>query len=538
MKVIPSGSACTDVVRWMTIVLALASGLFTVAQPINESLAAGPLRRTFSLLQNATPLHRTSMRVMFYGQSITVEPWHFQVISYLTNTYPNVDFTFDDRAVDGFSSEYLHQCAWADIYSWRPDLIIFYDFGSESDYEDMLRQMRRHTTADVLLQNNHIAYWDGEPTQTPDKPVDQLVYNDPDWHSYVYLPKAAARFDMGLLDMRTPWKAYLRTNNLSLHALAPDGIHLNTNGYNLITGLVNGCFRPVTNMAAMDPYHYLGISTHTVGPADFRTNHTLSLTAVGARFDAVLGPGTAGLMRVLIDGHPPSHYDACYAFSRASLYGNILQPMIRRVDSAAHRTNEYWYVYVTNFDAAQVWFRIEGSVTGPDGGGVSSQRFVSNSGRVVIEPDVWSRQFIGSAVTIAWECALQGADFFAANPPADSAADTTVLLADGLADGPHLIQLISDNANPPITAIRAYSPAGRAAGENWVPTLNLSRGQSGAGYATWPGWMAGWSLQSSDISGANWTDAGVATFPLGTTFTLPASLTNTNGLFRLVEWAP
>lgn len=37
-------------------------------------------------------------------------------------------------------------------------------------------------------------------------------------------------------------------------------------------------------------------------------------------------------------------------------------------------------------DGKKIHFRVEGSVTGPDGDGWNTERFVSPSGRVVIEP--------------------------------------------------------------------------------------------------------------------------------------------------------
>ena len=40
-------------------------------------------------------------------------------------------------------------------------------------------------------------------------------------------------------------------------------------------------------------------------------------------------------------------------------------------------------------DESALRFEVYGSRTGPDGGGVSNERFVSRSGRVVIEPDDW-----------------------------------------------------------------------------------------------------------------------------------------------------
>jgi hypothetical protein len=53
---------------------------------------------------------------------------------------------------------------------------------------------------------------------------------------------------------------------------------------------------------------------------------------------------------------------------------------------------EDWTLRVleVNADESRLRFELTGSRTGPDGGGVSTERFVSNSGRVVIEPEDWT----------------------------------------------------------------------------------------------------------------------------------------------------
>ena len=63
-------------------------------------------------------------------------------------------------------------------------------------------------------------------------------------------------------------------------------------------------------------------------------------------------------------------------------------------------------------------FNVPGSVTGPDGEGISTNRFVSPSGRVVLEPDDWNVAYWVSVFqralpadhVVHWEAVLRGTD--------------------------------------------------------------------------------------------------------------------------------
>jgi hypothetical protein len=109
-------------------------------------------------------------------------------------------------------------------------------------------------------------------------------------------------------------------------------------------------------------------------------------------------------------------------------------------------------------------FTLAGSVTGPDGAGRSDQKFVSNSGRVVIEPDAWNVKFtmmlaqvkpVPSEFTVTWKVEPQFVDEW---PQAtDAGSVRSVWIANGLAPGKHRLEVVgAEHAG--LKAIEAHTP--------------------------------------------------------------------------------
>src|SRR5664279_640904 len=71
-----------------------------------ERYGAG-VERTLSLLANSSPGRRKPVRILFYGQSITKQEWSQQVAQDIRTPYPYADLTVENRAIGGYSSEYL-----------------------------------------------------------------------------------------------------------------------------------------------------------------------------------------------------------------------------------------------------------------------------------------------------------------------------------------------------------------------------------------------------------------------------------------------
>jgi hypothetical protein len=114
------------------------------------------IQRTMTLLATSTPEHRNKVRILFYGQSITEQEWSKQVADDLRQRFPNADLQIENRAIGGFAAQLLIRPAEHDLYPFYPDLLIFHVYGSNKEYEQIIRNVRSRTTAEVLMQKDHL----------------------------------------------------------------------------------------------------------------------------------------------------------------------------------------------------------------------------------------------------------------------------------------------------------------------------------------------------------------------------------------------
>ncbi|MDQ3813927.1 MAG: GDSL-type esterase/lipase family protein, partial [Armatimonadota bacterium] len=171
---------------------------------------------------------------------------------------------------------------------------------------------------------------------------------------------------------------------------------------------------------------------------------------------------------VLIDGTKPSAIPQLYQFTRALATPGGKWPVILKMSWEKPLQIEDWTMQVTKDPANEELFSftLSGSRTGPDGQGRSDQRFVSNSGRIVIDPKDWNVEYslslpgikpVPDAFTVKWSVVPQFVDEFVASGIQDKTVESVVTLAQGFKNGGHTLE-ISGDANTPITAIRVYRP--------------------------------------------------------------------------------
>jgi hypothetical protein len=188
--------------------------------------------------------------------------------------------------------------------------------------------------------------------------------------------------------------------------------------------------------------------------------------------DAVLAAG-AGAADVLIDGKKPSTHQGVYTITRPSATFDGIWPAIIHIGHEAPLIEEEWTAKITSITPSpdgkdQTFaFAVTGSQTGPDGEGASTAPFVSKSKRVVIEPGDWwvenSRKYSGKAMPVGfevhWKVVSLCADRYQAPAAVAPDRETTVTLAQGIENGPHLLRLVSLDGKPvPLAAIRVYRP--------------------------------------------------------------------------------
>ena len=403
------------------------------------------VQRTMTLLATSTPQKHYKVRILFYGQSITEQAWWKQVAEDLRRRFPHADLQIENKAVGGFASQILSRVAEHDVYAFYPDLVIFHVYGANNTYEEILRGIRTRTTAEVLIQRDHVG---------AQMPVDNPDQKNPMWWDHmmnnVFLPDYARKYGCGLADVRGAWLSYLKSNRLEPKALLSDDVHLNDHGCFVMAEIVKRYL--VYKPQLLSEEEKSTVRTLEVGKDVSWQGDRLTLPFEGNRVDLISEKG-GGAARVLIDGKKPSEFSECVAFTRTSLSQTGWGPALLRVSSEKPRLVEDWTLKVTEADE-QIRFAVTGSKTGPDGEGISSERFVSKSGRVVIEPGDWwvknIQQMTKAKVPAGFEIKWKAIPLFS-----DTYAGDSVTVAQGLPNGKHMLEIVGKTS---LGAVRVYRP--------------------------------------------------------------------------------
>jgi hypothetical protein len=407
------------------------------ATKLNQEAGVG-IQRTMTLLATSTPEHRNHVRVLFYGQSITEQEWSKIVAEDLRKRFPNADLEIENRAIGGFASQLLVKPAEHDAYPFYPDLVIFHVYGANNTYEEIIKNLRSRTTAEVLMQRDHVTQW---PPEKPDQNADKGMWWDHMMNN-VFLPEIAKKYGCGLVDVRGAWLEYLKANQLQPRDLLKDGVHLNAHGNYLMAELVKQYLVHRPGLPA-DSWKDL-VTTVEVGKSG-------KLEFDGNRID-ISGGGKA---KVLIDGKKPSEFPECYRITRPSP-GPWSALFLSRVDHTTPLVLEEWTITIHDVAAdGKSWkFDVKGSTTGDDGSGSSKEKFTSKSGRVVIDPSYWFRGSnppLPSGLAIQFKVLPMFTDEYT---PSDKGF---VTVAQGLKNEKHTLELIPANGETRATA-NIYRP--------------------------------------------------------------------------------
>jgi hypothetical protein len=421
------------------------------------------IQRAMRLMAASTPEKRNTVKVLFYGQSITEQRWSNLVADDLKRRFPNANLIIENRAIGGFASQLLVKTAEMDLYPFYPDLLIFHVYGSHIEYENIIKRVRERTTAEVLIQTDHITKDD-----QIDEETDSSKLTPKSWDAFMnhsFLPGTARKYGAELLDQRTLWIHYLKDNHLHAADLLKDGVHLNAHGEFLMAEFVKAHLRYDPKLA--NPKDEAMVRTVELGKEAGWKNGKLTMKFEGNRVDAVTAPGASKTFKVLIDGRKPSEFSELYGFTRTTAYPGSKWPCLLRVTSQKPLQIEEWTLSLTDYqdDMKHFKFALEGSSTGSDGEGTSNKKFGSNSGRVVIDPADWNFDYalkvfkkpLPKNFKIQWKVVPYFQDEFASKAVKDRSIEQTVTLVQGLPNGHHTLQL-SGADETGVTAIRVYRP--------------------------------------------------------------------------------
>lgn len=299
--------------------------------------------------------------------------------TYFENKYPGSKINFINKAIGGFSADRLKLTAANDVVTFYPDLILFHDYGSETDYEKIIRIIKSKTTADIAIQTDHMAAQNSEWH---------------DRHNNVWLPELCKRHGLALLDIRKHWKQYLAENNLAARDLLSDDVHLNKYGNYLMAGIIKNYFNNLTFHTSSDERKVI----LEKGKHFSAKKGRIQISVTGNRVDVESGRGTKESVLFISRNGPGQNEGSCFYFTRPALKlnGSFLTNigMLLGMEFTNKTREEDWSLTITLVDSVQqqMSYTIKGSITGEDGSGNSSSLFTSNSGSIIIKPEPWFRR--------------------------------------------------------------------------------------------------------------------------------------------------
>jgi hypothetical protein len=426
------------------------------------------IQRTMRLLATSTPEHPNTVRILFYGQSITEQAWSKLVADDLRQRFPHAHLIIENRALGGFASQMLVKTAETDLYPFQPDLLIFHVYGAHNSYEDIIRRTRERTTAEILMQTDHVTKQadfteETDPSKLPPAGAHWDAFMNHNW-----LPYLAKKYQAELCDQRSLWKTYLKENNLEPRALLKDAVHLNPHGEWLMAECVKAYMRYDPNLGPSPAEQW--VQTLEVGQDVKIQENRLQVAFEGNRVEIICRDGSTGTAEVRIDGKKPSTFPALYGFSRAVTHPPgkwpVKWPVVAPITSQAPLILEDWTLSVKRLDATNdklLGFQLTGSKTGPDGQGRSDAPFISNSGRVVIRPEDWNATYVmrlggigdvPDQFEVKWSVQPHFVDAF----NLAEAVGAPLPLASGLPNTPHTLEITGADLTG-LAQVRIHRPS-------------------------------------------------------------------------------
>jgi len=442
--------------------------------PDNLEQLGANIQRTMTLLATSTPEKRNHVRILFYGQSVTANPWSKAVGDDLRKAYPNADLEIENRAIGGYEAPTLINTADYDLYPFYPDLMIFHVYGGveTGEQEEILKRTRQRTTAEILLWTSHFR-WPGNLARDgdPNDPAAQNLYQA-DEKRVQMIRGLAQKYGCALAEVREQLSEYLKANNLFPKDPLGDSVHPNKLGNFLLEKLMMPSFRYDPKFP-QDPWKDLVREVSVNDPSVKRgADGSLELTFEGNRVDLLAAhtkDAKLGTAKVLIDGKAPSQFPELYYHARPNAAPYVWWPAINRIGWEKPLIVEKWTAKILECDAEKnvLKYEVSGSKTGPDGTGAQSARFVSNSGRVAIDPGMWMlchtlryrQKPLPEDYEVTWEVKPLFVHMYQPPSTADPAKEYATTLAQGLTNAQHTVQLIPNGDGPvPVEAIRVYRP--------------------------------------------------------------------------------
>ena len=436
-------------------------GLGVVIGTVLMGAAGNPtaayIQRTMKTLETSTAERPAHVRVLFYGQSIVAQNWTHTVQKQLEERYPTVAFEFRNAAIGGYESLSLIRTADHDLYPWYPDLLFFHVYGPTDAYEEIVKRVRERTSAEIVLWTSHLNA--REKAEELNAKLDARCAKILD---------VADTYHCLKINLRKKWCDYLIANNLPSTNLLTDSVHLKPAGCDLYAKFISEELVRAPDLG--DNPVMSGTITTVAADAPEVTKGVdgrLTLRFTGNRVVAISdGTGAASATaKVLLDNTPMEGDKALWAITRPSKGpAGIWMPAINNIAFDAAPVEEEWTLTClpdSRPDGQKIHFKLHGTITGYDGEGWNTERFVSHSQRAIIEPAdwriPWTLGYKKATLPQDFKVTWQSYPLFTATYVPKPAAARTVLLQ-GCANAPHTLTLLPKGGVLGISAFVVHTP--------------------------------------------------------------------------------
>ena len=439
----------------------------------SRSENAKALARTIAMLREGEGVN-TQYRILFYGQSISDKKWTDIASRNMAQNYPNVNFKFSNLAIGGNGASLLKRAVARDIDQFYPDLVVFHDYGGERDYEDIIKIIRSRSSAEIILQTDHLTARP-EPLcpvglnvtfRTPLGCIGTIWLHQRNWDDYMsgaVIPKMAVQFGAAIDPRRAGWNAYLNRHRLEPSQLLQDGVHPNDRGWHLAASLFTEFFNTTVRFTTPST-----TSLVIITPNNQMKSRQLHFE--GNRLEIISSRPLPNPIKATVDGVASEQLPGCWITTRVSSVPWIPEwPALRQVDISDDRLEaDEWTVKLDQFndDLTNFRFRLYSKLHGFDGEGNGSDDFVSTSGLIKIDASDWvlgdamkSRPVaIPQTLTLHWS----RGNVCGHRPDVDakiSPSEYHYIIATGLENNKHVATVVTaQNSYQTIRAFMSYKP--------------------------------------------------------------------------------
>ncbi|NDV61729.1 hypothetical protein G0Q06_04635 [Puniceicoccales bacterium CK1056] len=413
-------------------------------KPENTKPLGEHIKRTMHLLSTSTKERPNKVKILFYGQSITRQDYSREIIeAQLREQFPHAQLEVLNPAIGGYEAPRSLLTMHHTLIPEQPDLVVFHVYSGEEDgtYEEILRQIRTKTSAELICVTHHLDNYGPEIDAKKDK-ASQLRR------------ELAEKYGAELVEVREEWREYIKMHDLKVHDFLVDKIHLNTHGGELWGALQARHFQVQPGTPVEWEDKVTRIDLRDAIPSTFQYNHsewnsgidglstrgenaTLTIPFKGSRVDVISHTGS-GQAEIRVDGKRPSELLSNWAATLPSPTPFDYRPAIMRVMLHGQPIKEKWTVTVESCsdDGNEFSYAVKGSVSGHQGSGDHTGNFLSDNGVIELRPEWFTMEHviriknepIPTPFEITWEVYPMLVDVWDLSPRPDNPSGQTTLI--------------------------------------------------------------------------------------------------------------